>query len=186
MLEDEWKNTRHWNDPASTAASTVSPTLRDAIRNSVTQAREESTVLANLIQHSAQVKELEQRLELLTVEFATLKAGMHPPLPEDSTAGEARTQRPRKRKPTKKQSEQESRGSTGDRRPRFSKAPFPGPGRPDIRSDVSWNNSEINWDHADIERLDSRDSEHVSAKRRAFRKQAALTARFKEHTILTH
>lgn len=59
-------------------ARCISDLACNAIRTFVSQASEESTLLASLIQNSTQVKELEQKMELLEVEFATLKAGLRP------------------------------------------------------------------------------------------------------------
>lgn len=97
-------------------ARCISDLARNAIRSFVSQASEESTVLANLIQNSAQVKELEQRLEVLALEFATLKAGMQPPAAAAAiSASENRTRNRRKREPAKDQFEVERRDSSADR-----------------------------------------------------------------------
>lgn len=97
-------------------ARCISDLARNAIRSFVSQAGEESTLLASLLQNSTQVKELEQRLELLAVEFATLKAGMQPPMTVDAGAvSEKRARNRQKREPAREQSEEEGRGSGVDR-----------------------------------------------------------------------
>lgn len=75
-------------------ARCISDVARDAIRSFVSQASEEGTLLASLMQHSDQVEELKQRLELLAVEFATLKAGMQPSLPLDTAGVSAKNPKP--------------------------------------------------------------------------------------------
>lgn len=65
-------------------ARCISDVARDAIRSFVSQASKESTLQASLMQNSDQVKEVTQRLELLALEFATLKAEMQPSTPIDN------------------------------------------------------------------------------------------------------
>lgn len=97
-------------------ARCISDLARNAISSFLSQASEESTLLANLVQNSTQVKELEQRLELLADEFATLKAGMQPPMTaDDVSVSEKRTRNRRKREPAGDQREIERRGSSVDR-----------------------------------------------------------------------
>ena len=84
-------------------ARCISDLARNAIRSFVSKASEESTLLRSLIQHSTQMKELEQRLESLAVEFAALKAGMQPTIPVNAIGGsEKRATKRRKHEPIKR------------------------------------------------------------------------------------
>lgn len=98
-------------------ARCISDLARNAIRSFVSQASDESTLLENVVQNSTQVKELEQRLEVLADEFATLKAGMQPPVTADAAVSVSgkRTRSRRRREPVKVQGEVERRDSSGDR-----------------------------------------------------------------------
>lgn len=85
-------------------ARCISDLARNAIHSFVSRAAEENVLLESLVQNSAQVKELEQKLEGLAVEFASLKAGMRPPWISDAAAiGEKRFGSRRKREPAKDQ-----------------------------------------------------------------------------------
>lgn len=82
-------------------ARCISELARDAIRSFVSQTDEESALLAGLVENSTQVKELEQKLESLAIEFASLKAGMEQPMPVSAAAAEKRSRNRRKREPAK-------------------------------------------------------------------------------------
>jgi len=94
-------------------ARCISDLARNAIRTFVSQASEESTLLVSLIQNSTQVKELEQKMELLEVEFATLKAGLRPPTTSDAVViSKKRTKGRRERQPAEGQGAEDDRHSS--------------------------------------------------------------------------
>lgn len=79
-------------------ARCISDLARNAIRSFVSPAGEESAVLAGLVQNSTQVKELEEKLELLAVEFAALKAGMLPPTSAEAAEVAGKTAKSRRKR----------------------------------------------------------------------------------------
>jgi hypothetical protein len=68
-------------------ARSISDLARNAICSLVNQTNQASALLSSLNQHSSQVKELEQRLEMLADELAMLKAGMPAQMQENTYAG---------------------------------------------------------------------------------------------------
>jgi len=84
-------------------ARSISDFARNAICNLVNHANREDALIASMNQHSTQVKQLEEKLESLAAELASLKAGMQPPrLSGDSDSGgeEAGLSEGRNRPPT--------------------------------------------------------------------------------------
>jgi hypothetical protein len=69
-------------------ARSISDLARNAICSFVNRTDPDSTLLASLNQNSTQVKELQQRLEMLAGELATLKAAMPMHAPKNDGAGE--------------------------------------------------------------------------------------------------
>lgn len=65
-------------------ARSISDLARNAICTFVNRTDQASMLLSSLNQHSSQVKELEQRLEMLAEELATLKAGMPAQMQENT------------------------------------------------------------------------------------------------------